>query len=131
MLSKTQRALYLILADFIFIVHLALVLIVSIGWLVPGMYYIFLTLLGLTFLMEIFLGYCPLTPLEFNLRRKLNPTATYGSSCITHYMRALFGRKPGVETTDNPTFFKKHSFLLILLGLFAVSILFRLLVVAY
>ena len=104
MLSKTRRAFYLVLADIIFIVHLILVLIVSVGWLIPGMYYVFLTLLALTFLADVFLGYCPLTPLEFNLRRKLDPTAVYDSSCIAHYTRAPFGKKPRGAVAEAPSF---------------------------
>ena len=126
MLSKTERILYLILADLIFVIHLGLVLIVSLGWLIPSLYYVFLILLALTFLAEIFLGYCPLTPLEFNLRRKLDPTAVYDSSCIAHYTRVPFGKKPRVAVAEAPNFLKKHSFLFILLGLFVVSTVFRL-----
>ena len=129
MSSKIRKIFYLTLANVVFILHLALVLIVAFGWLIPSMYYVFLVLLAAVFLMDLFLGYCPLTPLEFGIRKKLDPTKTYDSSCIAHYMRALFGQKPRVETKENPTFLKKHSFKFILLGLFMVSTLFRLFVV--
>ena len=69
MISTKKKLLYIFIANLIFTVHLVLVLIVSVGWLIPGFYYLFLGALVATFLSELFLGYCPLTFFEFGLRR--------------------------------------------------------------
>mgnify|MGYP003393667734 FL=1 len=126
MLSASQRFFCLLFADLIFLVHLALVLLVAVGWLVPGLYPVFATTLAVVLLADIFVGNCPLTSLEFNLRRKLNPGKIYGNSCITHYLQVWLRRPSPTPRLDGPkTFLQKHSFKSLLLGLFVVATLFR------
>lgn len=95
-MTPTQKFFYNTFANVIFLMHLSLVLIVCIGWLFPSIFYLFLTLLVGTALSEVFLGYCILTKWEFGLRRKINSTKQFDTSCIFHYGRALFGLAPRV-----------------------------------
>lgn len=108
-----------ITADFVFTIHLILVCIVALGWLIPGFFYVHITLLLATFLSEIFLGYCPLTTLEFGIRKKLDPSLLFDKSCIIHYLRKWRGLEPRVSTTKNISFLKRNSslFILFMLGI--------------
>lgn len=112
-------------ADFIFLVHFALVALVSLGWLIPGFFYAHLTLLALTLISELTLGYCVLTRLEFGLRRKMDPTLVFDKSCMVHYTRKWRGLAPRIPTVSPTTFFKRNSFLFILLGVGVLSVVYR------
>ncbi len=113
-----------ITADFVFTIHLILVCIVALGWLIPGFFYVHITLLLATFLSEIFLGYCPLTTLEFGIRKKLDPSLLFDKSCIIHYLRKWRGLEPRVSTTKNISFLKRNSslFILFMLGILVFSL---------
>jgi hypothetical protein len=115
----------LVLAEIIFAIHFVLVAIVAVGWLIPGFFYTHLTLLVLTLLSEIFLGYCMLTRLEFGIRKQLDPTLIFDKSCMVHYIRKWRGLAPRPVSTLKLTFFKKNSFFFILLGVGALSIVYR------
>ncbi|HEY4480322.1 MAG TPA: DUF2784 family protein [Candidatus Paceibacterota bacterium] len=127
-LSKLQKFFYQTFADLVFIVHLGLVLLVVFGWLIPALFYFFLGALVATFLSEIFLSYCFLSRMEFNLRKKIDPAKIYDKSCIVHYTRVLFGLPPRLASVTPVGFFKKNSFKFVLLTLFVVSISYRVLV---
>ena len=127
-LTATQKFTYITLARLVFALHFALVLVVSVGWLIPGLFYVYLFAFIATLYSELFLGYCPLTRLEFSLRKKVNPNLVFDKSCIVHYVRALFGLKPREAGTAPKTFFKKYSFIFVLSGIFAVSIIFKIFV---
>lgn len=119
-----KKLSYKVAAEIVFSVHFLLVATVSLGWLIPGMFYIHLALLLATLLSEIFLGYCVLTRLEFGLRRKLDPTLVFDKSCMIHYLRKWRGLAPRPTTslTAPLSFFKKHTFLFILLTLALLSL---------
>lgn len=121
--STMIRLLYQLTADFIFFIHLILVCIVAIGWLIPGLFYLHLTLLLATFLSEIFFGHCILTRIEYALRHKIDPTLVFDKSCIVHYIRKWRGLNPRVISTNKKSFLKKNSFLFILLiiGILSIS----------
>ncbi|KND48706.1 MAG: hypothetical protein AB198_00090 [Parcubacteria bacterium C7867-003] len=115
-MTTSQKFLYLTLANIIFLFHLTFVFIVSLGWLIPSMFYIFLVSLIAAVLSEVFLGYCFLTRWEFDLRRKIYPSQEFDSSCIFHYGRLLFGLGPRIaQEKVSKNFFQKHSSLLIFL----------------
>jgi hypothetical protein len=116
-----MRIFYRVSADFVFLIHFALVCVVSVGWLIPGFFYLHISLLLATFLSEIFLGYCPLTQAEFYLRRKLDPTLFFDKSCMIHYLRKWRGLGPRPAPATPPTFFKKNSFTFILLSIAILS----------
>jgi hypothetical protein len=80
------------------------------------MFYLFLLLLVSTALSEIIFGYCILTKWEFDLRRKLDQNKQFDTSCIFHYVRAIFGLPPRAPVNKAEAgFFKKYSSLLVLL----------------
>ncbi|MFZ2521981.1 MAG: DUF2784 family protein [Minisyncoccia bacterium] len=124
-LTNIKKTLYLAIASILFTVHFLLFFLVAVGWLIPSLFYFFLGALIATFLSEIFLGYCPLSKWEFDLRRRLDPSREFDKSCIVHYIRMTFGLKPRVHNQAKKTFIKEKSFLLVLIALFIVSILYR------
>lgn len=120
-----RRLGYRLAAEFVFIVHLILVCIVAVGWLVPQFFYLHLTLLLATLFSEIFWGFCLLTRLEYTLRHKLDPTLIFDKSCMVHYIRKWRGLPPRPAVTQPVSFFKKNSFLFILVGLGILSFVYR------
>lgn len=124
-LSTAVQIFYKSLANFIFLVHLILVCIVTVGWLIPGFFYLHLSLLLATFLSEIFLGYCPLTRMEYAIRHKLDPTLLFDKSCMVHYLRKWRGLGPRPVPTAPPTFFKKNSFTFILIAIALLSLTYN------
>lgn len=123
-----RRAVYSATADIIFWVHLAVVLLVVLGWLWPKLFYPSIILLVATLLSEIFLGFCPLTRLEFGIRKKLDPNLTFDKSCISHYTRKWRGLPPREMREVMGSFFKRKSFLFVLLGLAAINITYNTLI---
>jgi len=123
--SAVMRISYRLTANFVFLIHLILVCILVVGWLLPGLFYLHLTLLLATFLSEIFLGYYLLTHLEFGIRKKLDPTLLFDKSCIVHYIRKWRGLTPRPVATTSPSFLKKNGFIFILLALGILSFSFR------
>lgn len=119
------KIFYQIAADFVFLLHLILVCIVAVGWLIPGFFYVHLILLLATFLSEIFLGFCPLTTLEFGIRKKLDPSLLFDKSCMVHYLRKWRGLGPRPLVSNKSSFFKKNSFIFILLILGILSFAYR------
>lgn len=112
-------------ANFVFIIHLVLVCLVTFGWLIPGFFYFHLILLLATLFSEIFLGYCPLTRWEFGIRKKLDPTLSFDKSCIVHYIRKWQGLGPRPVGDTKKSFFKKNSFIFVLLVIEASSIVYN------
>lgn len=129
-LSRTRRFALLTAAGAVFAVHLAVVIIVSVGWLVPSLFYVYIALFAATLYAELFLEHCPLTRLEFGIRRRLDPTRVFDTSCIMHYGRAFFGKlpRPSADPARKTTFLKAHSFVFVLSGVFVASLVYRFLV---
>lgn len=123
--NRTTNIPYKFIADLVFLVHLALVGAVALGWLIPGFFYIHLALLLATLFSEMFLGYCPLTRLEFGLRKKLDPTLSFDKSCMVHYLRKWRGLVPRPAISSQASFFKKHTFIFVLLALGILSFVYR------
>lgn len=128
--TPTKRFWLLLLANTIFIIHFAVVLINMVGWLFPGwFFYAYLTAWFLAFAVDMLWSTCPLTYLEFGIRKKLDPHSTFDKSCIAHYMRKWRGLspRPFVEKGDK-TFWGRYSFVFIMLGLLVLSLLWQMLV---
>lgn len=124
-MSQSKRVLYSVVAGVVFIVHFILVLVVTFGWLFDSLFYAFATFLLLTVLSELIFGACILSIWEFGLRKKINPSKQYDTSCIMHYGRGLFGLKPRVRDTSPKTFFKRNSFQFILLLLLLMGSIYN------
>lgn len=124
-LNNIKKILYYFLAGLIFVIHLAVVLIVSLGWLIPSLFYIFLILIITSIISESSLHYCFLSKLEFGIRKKIDPTRIYDKSCIIHYTRALFGLGPRIPPKQPQPFLKRNTFIFILLGIFVLGISYR------
>lgn len=124
--NLSNKNFYKTSADFVFVLHFVLVLIVVFGWLVPGrFFYVFLTFFALTLISEITFGYCVLTKIEFDLRRKIDPNQKFDKSCIAHYVRKWKGLPPREPFVGQKNFFQKNSFIFIMLGLLIISLLWR------
>lgn len=122
--------LLLLLAEGIFVIHFVVVLINVFGWLFPGwVFYVYLTAWALAFSADMLWSTCPLTYLEFGIRKKLDPSATFDKSCIAHYMRKWRGLSPRpFVAPTRKTFRERYSFAFIMLGLLALSLLWQTLV---
>ena len=80
-----MKYLYRIIADIIFLAHFLVLVIALFGWLVPSLWYVYMTVLILTLLSDLAFGYCILSKWEFDLRKKINPELDYRYSWTTFY----------------------------------------------
>jgi hypothetical protein len=87
-----MHILYRISADFIWVFHLGVIILVLFGWLVPSLWWIYLFTLVITLLSEIALNYCFLSKWEFDLRKKINPDLHYDYSYTSYYTYKLTGQ---------------------------------------
>ena len=87
-----------IVADFIFVFHTAWIIFLLAGWLTnPPYYYIYLAMLAVTFLTQLFWRYCILTVWEFYFRKMLDPTLNDTPYYLTYYSHKMF---PKLVTDD-------------------------------
>lgn len=80
-MNKTR---FTLLANAIFLFHVALVAIILFGWMLPSAL-VYRMALIVTLLSELLLGYCPLTKWEFSVRKILNPGLDYDYSFFGYY----------------------------------------------
>ena len=78
-----------ILANFIFLFHFAILIVIFFGWLVPVIWPGYVTVLIVTLGLDIVLGYCILSKWEFDIRKKLNPHLNYNYSFSSYYTHKL------------------------------------------
>lgn len=88
-----QRFCIRIAAETIFIAHAVSIAIIAFGWAVPALYPVHLILLFGGGVLQMMLGHCFLSRIEFALRKKLDPTIAYDPAYITHYMQSIFGNQ--------------------------------------
>ena len=81
-----------ILADALFLLHSAIYAIVLFGWLVPGLWYIYMATLTVALVLQLLLGHCFLSEWEFGLRKAIDPTVDYDYSFSSYYMYKLTHR---------------------------------------
>lgn len=86
----TDKIKYHIFANVVFLFHVLVVFIILFGWYFPTLKLVYICILLVTLLSEILLGYCPLTKLEFDLRKKLIPSLNYDYSFLSYYIYRLF-----------------------------------------
>ncbi len=80
-----------LMAELMFISHTVLMIILLVGWLFPEpYYYIYLAVLGLTFLTQMVFRYCILTEWEFYFRRMLDPELGPSPYYLTYYSHKMF-----------------------------------------
>ncbi|PIR38765.1 MAG: hypothetical protein COV34_00400 [Candidatus Zambryskibacteria bacterium CG10_big_fil_rev_8_21_14_0_10_42_12] len=117
-------------ANTVFVVHFLLVLMNVVGWIFPGpIFYAYLTTWFLAVAVDILFGVCPLTQMEFNIRKKLDPEAKFEKSCMVHYIRKWRGLAPRSPESDAPkTWRQKHSIVFIMVPLLVVSLIWQTLV---
>lgn len=87
--NTIRPILYRILADLIFVFHFVVIMIVIFGWLFPSIWYLYMFVLVVSLIFDIFLGYCILSKWEFLLRKKLKPDLKYSYSFTTYYTYRL------------------------------------------
>jgi hypothetical protein len=126
--SSFRSVFYALAADFVFWVHLVVVGLVIVGWLWSPLFYPILALQVSTLFFEIVFGFCPLTKLEFGMRRKIDPSLVFDRSCTAHYSRKWRGLPPREIPIARGSFFKRKSFLFVLLGLALINIAYNTLV---
>ncbi len=82
-----MKTIYRITADFIFGIHLLVLLVAVFGWLYPSMWVLYMIVLVSALISDIFLGYCILSKWEFILRKKVDQKVDYSYSFTTYYTR--------------------------------------------
>ena len=83
----------IILANTIFLIHSAVVLIAFFGWLFPKIWIIYMAVLILTLLSDIIFGYCILSKFEFAIRKKNNPKTDYNYTFSSYYTYKLTNQR--------------------------------------
>ena len=76
--------------NILFLIHFILVFIIFFGWMLPSVHFIYISVLFATLLCWTFLGYCPITKWEFNIRRKYEPELDYRNEYIEYYFSKFF-----------------------------------------
>ncbi len=93
-----MKFVYRFLANLIFIFHILYGLFLLVGWMIPEIRVAYLPLLIIWPLSWILLGYCPLTKIEFFLRRKYNQNLDPDTEIIRHYLYEVFKIKASTPT---------------------------------
>ena len=127
-IAGKRKYFYLTAAHSIFVVHTIFVIVISVGWAIPGIFYVYLPMLITSLISEIILGYCVLTKWEFDIRKKLYPALNFGSSFIGHYARKIFRIGNSVKSVQKKRRFSGLTFSLILLSSLALGIVFQIFV---
>ena len=76
-------------ANLIFVLHFAVVLVLFLGWIIPQLWYLYVSLIGLTLISEFTFGYCLLSKWEFDLRKSIDPSLNYDYSFSSYYTYKL------------------------------------------
>jgi hypothetical protein len=84
-----MKAVYKLSANLIFLLHFFIVIVAVFGWLVPSIWWFYMSVLVLTLLSDIVFGYCILSKWEFDLRKKLDPNTNYNFTWTTFYTYKL------------------------------------------
>jgi len=91
--GPAMNMLFRVLGDFVVLVHLFWIIFLFFGAMLgvkhKGIRIIHLSGLCFAILIQVFDWYCPLTHLEFWLKSKADPGATYAGSFIAHYAEKL------------------------------------------
>lgn len=86
-----ERIVYRIIAESIFVLHALSILIIAFGWAIPTLFSLHIVLLFGGLFLQIVLGNCFLSRWEFWFRKKVDPSISYDSAYINHYLRLIFG----------------------------------------
>lgn len=84
-----MKFVYRVSADTIWLFHLLVLLVALFGWLIPGIWPVYLLVLVGILLSELALSYCFLSKWEFDLRKKLCPHLDYDYSYTSYYTYKL------------------------------------------
>lgn len=88
--QSNMKKVDILIADFLFVLHLIVVAIIMLGWLLPQIKILYLSLLIVWPLCWIVLMYCPLTKWEFDLRKKHNNDLEYRYEYLNYYIHKYF-----------------------------------------
>ena len=88
-MTKEKRT-DLLVANLFFVLHFIFVGIIFFGWMFPRIYFLYISILLGTLFCWIFLGYCPITKWEFNIRRKYEPSLNYKNEYMEYYISKFF-----------------------------------------
>lgn len=113
-----MKLFYRILADCVFVLHLVIVLVALFGWVSPRLWNIYMVLLLATLISDIVLGYCILSKLEFDLRKKIDPDSRYDFTWTTYYTHKITNKR------ISNTFFKRTAITYLILCL-CVNLYFK------
>ena len=98
---RVDRLIHRLIADAIFLLHVAVVFVITLGWLWPGLWPLYMCLLIVTLISDFILGYCILSKWEFDLRKRLNPHIEYEYAFASYYTYKLTNKRIGNELLAN------------------------------
>lgn len=113
-----MRLVTRIAADCIFLIHCLAVAIIGFGWAIPNIWYLYMSILVVTVISEVALGYCFLSKWEFDLRKKIYPQLSYESGFSSYYTYRLTHQRLSKRFIANAALF-------FLLASLAIDIYFR------
>ena len=125
-MSQKRKYFYLTVANSIFVIHTMFVVVVLVGWAIPGVFSVYVPVLISSLISELMLGYCVLTKWEFGIRRKIYPDMHFEYSFIMHYTRKFLNLKKPDGSTKKSIKFGGYGFVLILILFFSLSLVFNL-----
>jgi len=95
-----MKKVWQFVANILFVLHALVVLIAVFGWLVASLWYVYMGILVLTLLSDVFFGYCILSKWEFDFRKKINPKTQYDYAWSTYYTYKLTNHRISNRTIN-------------------------------
>ena len=80
-------------ADILFMLHFFIVIIGLFGWMVESIWYLYMSVLIITLISGLTLGYCFISKWEFTLRKIKNPELSYNYNCTSFYTHKFTNNK--------------------------------------
>jgi hypothetical protein len=80
-----MKVIYRLLADSIWLLHFFVVAICLFGWLLPGIWHVYIFVLASVLASNILWSHCFLSKWEFDLRKMIDPRLRYDYAYTSYY----------------------------------------------
>lgn len=107
-----------LLANTVFLVHLALYIVIVFGWLFPSIWVFYMAIMFITLVQDVFLNYCILSKWEFLLRKKSDPKVDYHYNFSSFYIHKFVGEPL------SPSFVRRWAIVFLSISIF-INLYFR------
>lgn len=95
-----KSILYRIVAEFLFLCHVAVAIVLFTFWYFSYLYPFYLIVLIVSLLSDIIFHSCFLSVWEFYFRKKSNPNINYEHTFFSFYFNKFFGQKVSTRTVQ-------------------------------